>query len=275
MYAKELQTCHHLNGYDYGARYYDPSLARWWNLDPKTEMDYSSIPYAYVVNNPIIATDPDGKFLNIVIGAAAGAILEMSSQITSTLVQGGSFQDALKNMDWADVLVSTGEGALVGSGVGAGVVFAAHASGSVLKAGIDFTPEKGLEIAGFDKSIKNTEKDLVGEVVSMASSNLIPADKLVGDFVAGAFVKNGIKSSTQFLNGIILTDLSESTIKGTIQGTGNGLYNKLYENTQKKNNSLLLSKNTEDSKKTHIIINDNNLNQINEEIKNVNYKPWN
>jgi RHS repeat-associated protein len=61
MFAKELQTDHHLNGYDYGARYYDPSLARWWNLDPKTEMDYSSTPYAYVVNNPIILVDPNGE----------------------------------------------------------------------------------------------------------------------------------------------------------------------------------------------------------------------
>jgi len=57
MFAKELQTGHHLNWYDYGARYYDPSLARWTTPDPLTEWYFNNSPYNYVKNNPILFFD--------------------------------------------------------------------------------------------------------------------------------------------------------------------------------------------------------------------------
>ena len=59
--GKELSE--ELGWYDYGARWYDPAVARWGQLDPLADR-YSSIsPYTYVANNPLLYIDPDGRQL--------------------------------------------------------------------------------------------------------------------------------------------------------------------------------------------------------------------
>ena len=59
--GKELDRMHGLDTYDYGARQYDPVLARWDRMDPLCEKYYSTSPYAYCMNNPVIFVDPDGR----------------------------------------------------------------------------------------------------------------------------------------------------------------------------------------------------------------------
>ena len=59
--GKELDKIHGLNTYDYGARQYDPILARWDREDPLAE-DYRGIsPYVYCKNSPAKYIDPNGK----------------------------------------------------------------------------------------------------------------------------------------------------------------------------------------------------------------------
>jgi len=61
--SKELMDEHNLNIYDYGARYYDPQLGKWWQVDPADKLDS---PYVYCANNPIMYIDPDGNKIKIV-----------------------------------------------------------------------------------------------------------------------------------------------------------------------------------------------------------------
>ncbi len=60
--GKEFQDDFGLNWYDYGARFYDPQIARWHSVDPDAEYYRSWSPYNYVRNNPILRLDPNGRW---------------------------------------------------------------------------------------------------------------------------------------------------------------------------------------------------------------------
>ncbi|MDP9080017.1 MAG: RHS repeat-associated core domain-containing protein [Bacteroidota bacterium] len=56
--GKEYQQ--DLSEYDYGARFYDPVIARWTTVDPMADVNRRWTPYNYVKDNPINRIDPDG-----------------------------------------------------------------------------------------------------------------------------------------------------------------------------------------------------------------------
>lgn len=59
--GKELNEEFNLNFYDYGARWFDPGMGSWWEVDPASEGNRRWSPYAYGNNNPVRFTDPDGR----------------------------------------------------------------------------------------------------------------------------------------------------------------------------------------------------------------------
>ena len=59
--GKELNS--DLGLYDYGARWYDPAVARFTTTDPAAGAYVSISPYAYVANNPLIYIDPTGAYI--------------------------------------------------------------------------------------------------------------------------------------------------------------------------------------------------------------------
>jgi RHS repeat-associated protein len=61
--GKELNTDFGLNLYDYGARWYDSAIARWTSVDPLAEQYYAYSSYNYVLNNPVMFIDPDGRLV--------------------------------------------------------------------------------------------------------------------------------------------------------------------------------------------------------------------
>jgi RHS repeat-associated protein len=58
--GKELQMDFDLGWYDYGARFYDPAIARFHTVDPLASDFPSWTPYHFVHNNPIVLIDPTG-----------------------------------------------------------------------------------------------------------------------------------------------------------------------------------------------------------------------
>ena len=58
--AKELDMTHAWHTYDFGARIYDPTLARWLSPDPMMEKYYDISPYGYCHNDPAHLMDWDG-----------------------------------------------------------------------------------------------------------------------------------------------------------------------------------------------------------------------
>ncbi len=58
--GKELNGDFGLNWMDYGARWYDASVGRWWNVDLMADVYTLWSPYNYGLGSPVQNSDPDG-----------------------------------------------------------------------------------------------------------------------------------------------------------------------------------------------------------------------
>jgi len=91
--GKELQNDLSLGVYDYGARMYDPTIARWTTIDPIASKYASYSPYNYVLNNPVKLTDSDGRIVrdrdgNVVFSAVETVKVTHPSGSSAVMVRG-------------------------------------------------------------------------------------------------------------------------------------------------------------------------------------------
>ena len=66
--GKEINKEFDLDWYDYGARFYDPSVGRFMSVDPLADQRSWVSPYNYVQNNPLNRVDPTGMLDNPIYG---------------------------------------------------------------------------------------------------------------------------------------------------------------------------------------------------------------
>jgi hypothetical protein len=106
---------HGLNTYDYGARQYDPILARWDRVDPLCEKYYETNPYTYCKNSPVKNIDPDGRSVE-----TAWDFFNVGLDVTSFIgnVKSGNYTSAAVDAGAAVVDLAAAITPLVPGGVG-------------------------------------------------------------------------------------------------------------------------------------------------------------
>ena len=134
---------------DFGARMYNPAIARWTAADPLSEKYYGISPYAYCLGNPIGHIDDDGQMPQVVVGALIGAAV-------------GGIIAAAEGKNWREI-----GGAAVGGAVGGALVSATG--------GMSLLGSKAVATvlsAGAASAAGSTANQLIGEEGSVEAKQV-------------------------------------------------------------------------------------------------------
>ncbi|WP_062061786.1 RHS repeat domain-containing protein [Aquimarina longa] len=95
--GKEEQNDLDFNTLDFGARFYDPALGRWFTPDALAEKYYSTSPFTYALNNPILYIDPDGNQVAMCCEELQGFVAGMVDNTIGTNFRSRGNTQAFRN----------------------------------------------------------------------------------------------------------------------------------------------------------------------------------
>ena len=156
---------------DFGARMYDPDLARWTTPDPLAEKYPGISPYVYCNDNPVNFVDPDGRFPDIIwdVASIGMGIHNLVQNVKAGNVWGAVGDGAGIVLDVAAAIVPIVPGGVGAIRAGAKTVDAVDNAVDATKA---VKAAKGAEIADESGSIiRNAESSLVSSTASKGGEN--------------------------------------------------------------------------------------------------------
>jgi RHS repeat-associated protein len=153
--------------YYYGARYYNPRVSLWLNVDPLADEYPDMSPYIYCANNPLRYIDPDGRFL-----------MDVHRRITENAL------NSSRKGNWKNV--SKGVFAFRSAIVGYYAYEMSYKSGSVVAPDLRTLPKilggKGME-SNSREHFDNMNFSQINENFSYIGKNI---DKAIGSYNSGA-----------------------------------------------------------------------------------------
>lgn len=159
------------------ARYYDPSLGQFLNVDPNnpTPGDTSNFGrYAYAGDNPINNVDPDGRAFGIddLAGVLVGGLVGVGVEAIKDVAVGHS-------MSWGDTAGAFTGGALMGEGIvnmpetgGASLIIASSARGAAVGL-VSNSVQQGTDMATGAQKNYNVKSMAVSVGVGAVSGGLL------------------------------------------------------------------------------------------------------
>ena len=176
------------SGYDFfGARFYSSIFGHWLSVDPLADKYPNISSYAYCGWNPISRIDPDGKWVQVVVGALISGAADAAIQVGINMLEGQTFSTAIRNINGKQVL-----GSAVAGAIGVGVVSKVSQAAKIYKLG-----KTGTALA---KTLASPVGDAAGSVANQVIANddhNVAAEQIKDDIIAGVIgnVAGGVASS--------------------------------------------------------------------------------
>ena len=236
--GKEFHQELGLGLYDYGARMYDPAIARWNGVDVQSEKYLSFSPFSYVANNPVKFIDPNGEEIWIDTGNG----LRVQYRNGELYDEDGNIYTAEEGSFAANTLIALNHIVEAGGAAGealVGVLAAEKGSEGWIGDTEIFQETEGKPdeaIVSPEKKISTIFWDPTTGLINTDGQIASPALKLAHEFGHSYFgltehpshIKENIKSDVIYSNSMekFVTERTESVISQAFERNGFGAFDR-------------------------------------------------